>query len=100
MRATFEGDQIRFRREVHLEIHGATGTPLTLFARDDQGHVAKAESALPLALAEKQPLILLQPKWAAKGMVDLGQSLCVTASVFPDTLPTSAPPRGRALPSW
>ncbi len=56
VRATFEGDQIRFRREVHLEIHGATGTPLTLFARDDQGHVAKAESALPLALAEKQPL--------------------------------------------
>jgi putative protease len=56
VRATFEGDQIRFRREIHLEVHGATGTPLTLFARDEQGHVTKAESTLPLARAEKQPL--------------------------------------------
>ncbi len=56
VRATFEGDQIRFRREVHLEVHGAAGTPLTLFARDEQGHVTKAESTLPLARAEKQPL--------------------------------------------
>jgi putative protease len=56
VRATFEGDQIRFRRAIHLEVHGATGTPLTLFARDEQGHVTKAESTLPLARAEKQPL--------------------------------------------
>ncbi|HEY0863358.1 MAG TPA: DUF3656 domain-containing protein [Lacunisphaera sp.] len=56
VRATFEGDQIRFRREIHLEVHGAAGTPLTLFARDEQGHVTKAESTLPLARAEKQPL--------------------------------------------
>ena len=56
VRATFEGDQIRFRREIHLEVHGAPGTPLTLLARDEQGHVAKAESSMPLARAEKQPL--------------------------------------------
>ena len=56
VRSTFEGDQIRFRRDIHLEVHGATGTPLTLFARDEQGHVTKAESTLPLARAEKQPL--------------------------------------------
>lgn len=56
VRATFEGDQIRFRREIHLEVHGAIGTPLTLFARDEQGHVTKAESTLPLARAENQPL--------------------------------------------
>ena len=56
VRATFEGDQIRFRREIHLEVHGAAGTPLTLFARDEQGHVARAESATALARAEKQPL--------------------------------------------
>ncbi|SDS28873.1 U32 family peptidase [Opitutus sp. GAS368] len=56
VRATFEGDQIRFRREIHLEVHGAAGTPLTLFARDEQGHVTKAGSTLPLARAEKQPL--------------------------------------------
>jgi len=56
VRSTFEGDQIRFRRPIHLEVHGAAGTPLTLFARDEQGHVTKAESTLPLARAEKQPL--------------------------------------------
>ncbi|MBI2813899.1 MAG: U32 family peptidase [Opitutae bacterium] len=56
VRATFEGEQIRFRRDIHFEVHGAVGTPLTLFARDEQGHVTKAESALPLVNAEKQPL--------------------------------------------
>ena len=56
VRSTFEGDQIRFRRALHLEVHGAIGTPLTLLARDEQGHVTRAESTLPLARAEKQPL--------------------------------------------
>ena len=56
VRQTFEGDQIRFRREIAMEIHGHAGVPLTLFARDAEGHVAKAESAVPLARAEKQPL--------------------------------------------
>ncbi len=56
VRSTFEGDQVRFRRNLHLEVHGAIGTPLTLLARDEQGHVTKAESTLPLARAEKQPL--------------------------------------------
>jgi len=56
VRATFEGDQIRFRRDLHLEVHGTTGTVLTLFARDEQGHVTKAESTLPLTRAEKHPL--------------------------------------------
>lgn len=56
LRASFEGDKIRFQRPVHLEAHGALGTPLTLFARDDEGHVARADSTAPLAQAEKQPL--------------------------------------------
>jgi len=56
MRRSFEGDRIRFRRPLHLEAHGATGTPLTLFARDDEGHVAKAESKTVLAAAVSQPL--------------------------------------------
>jgi len=56
VRATFEGDQVRFHREIHLEVHGNAGTPLTLFARDEQGHVARAESTLPLVRAERQPL--------------------------------------------
>jgi putative protease len=56
VRQTFEGDQIRFRRDILLEVHGAAGTPLTLFARDEQGHVAQADSTMPLARADKQPL--------------------------------------------
>ena len=56
VRQTFEGDQIRFRRELAFDVHGHAGTPLTLIARDQEGHVAQADSSLPLAPAEKQPL--------------------------------------------
>lgn len=56
LRQTFEGDQIRFRRPVDLEVHGHAGAPLTLLARDAEGHVAQAHSASPLVAAEKQPL--------------------------------------------
>jgi len=56
LRATFEGDKIRFQRPITLELHGHAGAPLTLLARDAHGHVAQAASALPLAAAENQPL--------------------------------------------
>jgi putative protease len=56
LRQSYEGDQIRFRRPLHLEVHGHAGSPLTLFARDEEGHVARADSATPLVTAEKQPL--------------------------------------------
>jgi putative protease len=56
VRQTFEGEQIRFRRDIFLEVHGAEGTALTVFARDEQGHVAQATSSVTLARAEKHPL--------------------------------------------
>ena len=56
VRATFDGEQIRFQREISLEVHGRAGTPLTLIANDGLGHVVKIKSAAPLAVAEKQPL--------------------------------------------
>ena len=56
LRATFEGDQIRFQRPIALEVHGRAGTPLTVIANDGDGHMVKVESAMPLAAAEKQPL--------------------------------------------
>ncbi|MFM2293985.1 MAG: hypothetical protein RLZZ350_398 [Verrucomicrobiota bacterium] len=56
LRQTFEGDKIRFQRPLHLEVHGLVGQPLTLLARDELGHGAQIESAMPLTLAEKQPL--------------------------------------------
>jgi putative protease len=56
VRATFEGERIRFQRPLTLEAHGHAGGVLTLIANDGQGHVVKLESAVPLAVAEKQPL--------------------------------------------
>jgi putative protease len=56
LRQTFEGDKIRFQRTIEIEVHGLAGKPLTLIARDEQGHVVKVESAIPLAKAEKIPL--------------------------------------------
>ncbi len=56
VRQSYEGDQIRHRRPLHLAVHGHAGAPLTLIGRDDEGHVAKAESAKPLEVAQKQPL--------------------------------------------
>ncbi len=56
LRQTFEGDKIRFQRPIEIEVHGLAGKPLTFIARDEEGHVAKVESAMPLAKAEKIPL--------------------------------------------
>lgn len=56
VRATFHGDAPRFQRPVDFELHGHAGAPLTVIARDELGHVAQAQSAAPLARAEKQPL--------------------------------------------
>ncbi|MDP1580742.1 MAG: U32 family peptidase [Candidatus Didemnitutus sp.] len=56
LRQTFAGDKIRYHRPVHAEVHGVAGAPLTLFLRDDDGHVARADSATLLAAAENQPL--------------------------------------------
>jgi U32 family peptidase len=56
LRQTFEGDQPKFQRPVEMEAHGLVGKPLTLIVRDESGNVARADSAMPLARAEKQPL--------------------------------------------
>jgi putative protease len=56
VRQTFAGDQIRHRRPLQLEVHGHAGAPLTVIARDEDGHIAQADSTALLARAEKQPL--------------------------------------------
>jgi len=56
LRETFAGDKPRFQRPVSFEVHGQAGAVLTIIARDELGHVAQANSAMPLMLAEKQPL--------------------------------------------
>jgi len=56
LRQSFEGDAPKFQRPIEMEVHGVVGKPLALIARDEAGPVTKAESTMPLAKAEKQPL--------------------------------------------
>ena len=56
LRQTFEGDEPKFQQPIEMDVHGLAGRPLTLIARDEQGHIARADSAMPLAKAEKRPL--------------------------------------------
>ncbi|MGA2279240.1 MAG: DUF3656 domain-containing protein [Verrucomicrobiota bacterium] len=56
LRQSFEGDTPKFQQPIEIEVHGVAGRPLTLIAHDEFGNVAKVESSMPLAKAEKQPL--------------------------------------------
>ncbi|MBW8781339.1 MAG: U32 family peptidase [Verrucomicrobia bacterium] len=56
LRATFEGEKIRFTRPIAVEVHGRAGTPLTLILDDGEGHVVRMDSQIPLAAAQNQPL--------------------------------------------
>ena len=56
LRQSFSGDKPQFRRPIAVEVHGGAGQPLTLVVRDKEGNVVQVSSAMPLAIAEKQPL--------------------------------------------
>ncbi len=56
LRQSFAGDVPKFQRRIEVEVHGHAGKPLTLIARDEEGHTAKVESKMPLAKAENLPL--------------------------------------------
>ncbi len=56
LRQSFAGDAPRFQRPIEMEVHGLAGKPLTVIARDEEGHVVQLDSAIALAKAEKQPL--------------------------------------------
>jgi U32 family peptidase len=56
LRQSFAEGKIHFRRPVHLDVHGHAGAPLTVVARDEEGHVVQVDSSVPLAPAEKLPL--------------------------------------------
>jgi putative protease len=56
LRQSFGGKAPKFQRPVEVDVHGLAGKSLTLIARDEFGNVAKIESAMPLAKAEKVPL--------------------------------------------
>lgn len=57
LRQSFAGDGPKFQRPVEMEVHGLAGKPLTIILRDELGHVVKVESTMPLAKAEKLPLM-------------------------------------------
>ena len=56
LRKTFEGDAPRQTRPLRFEAHGAAGLPMTLIARDTEGHVVQVASSIPLAVAQKRPM--------------------------------------------
>jgi putative protease len=56
LRQSFAGDKPKFQRPIEIEVHGSAGKPLTLIARDEFGNIAKRESEMPLAKAERIPL--------------------------------------------
>jgi putative protease len=56
LRQSFRGDTPSYRRPLTLEVHGLTGTPLTIIARDEIGKTVRLDSAMPLVAAQKQPL--------------------------------------------
>jgi putative protease len=56
LRQSFAGDRPRFQRPISFEVDGRANGPLTLVARDEVGNLARADSAMPLTQADRQPL--------------------------------------------
>ncbi len=56
LRASFQGEQIRYARPLRAEVHGRAGTPLTVIFDDGEGQVVRVDSLRPLDRAERQPL--------------------------------------------
>jgi putative protease len=56
LRQSFSGPAPHFRRPIDLEVQGRAGQPLTVIGRDEEGRVVEVTSALPLAVAQNQPL--------------------------------------------
>lgn len=56
IRQTYAGETPRTQQPLTLEVHGALDTPLTLIARDRQGHMTQVQSNLSLVSAHSRPL--------------------------------------------
>ncbi len=56
LRQSFAGDTPRFQRPITVEVHGMAEKAMTVIARDELGHVARKDSAMPLSRATRQPL--------------------------------------------
>lgn len=56
LRQSYAEGSARQLKPLSFEVHGEVGKPLTLIARDEHGHIARLDSAMPLVKAVKQPL--------------------------------------------
>lgn len=56
LRQTYAGDLPKWQRPLSLAVYGSVGEPLVAIARDDQGHIAQAESTITLVTAQRHPL--------------------------------------------
>jgi putative protease len=56
LRQSFSGPAPHFQRPIDLEIQGRAGEPMAVIGRDEEGRVVEVRSALPLAVAQNQPL--------------------------------------------
>ncbi|NEQ45688.1 MAG: U32 family peptidase [Leptolyngbya sp. SIOISBB] len=56
VRQSYAGDTPKFQQPITMEIYGAVDQPLMAIARDRQGHIAQAESAMLLVSAHSKPL--------------------------------------------
>jgi U32 family peptidase len=56
VRQSYEGEIPKFQRPIQIEAYGAEGEALSAIARDEQGHVVRVESQMPLVAAHSKPL--------------------------------------------
>ncbi|HIK46397.1 MAG TPA: U32 family peptidase [Leptolyngbyaceae cyanobacterium M65_K2018_010] len=56
LQQTYAGDQPQWQRPITVAVHGEADQGMTAIARDDLGHIALATSAMPLVVAQAQPL--------------------------------------------
>ncbi len=56
LQSTYAGDTPRFRRSVNIRVEGRAAEPLKVTMRDEWGRDVKAQSAMMLSVAERQPL--------------------------------------------
>jgi putative protease len=56
LRQSFQVEQPNYKRPIHAIVTGKVGTPLTLTLRDDEGHIAQAQSESELQAARNKPL--------------------------------------------
>ena len=56
LQQTFASEVPRFQRPLDFELRGSAGKPLTVLARDSEGHEARVESSIPLEAATRQAL--------------------------------------------